>query len=128
MQLLATRSIDLDRSLAFAELSGDFNPLHCDPVVARRTMFRGSVVHGVHAMLIGLEALSAARPHQVRSIRQLNAQFQKPIPTAAPFSIVLAEETQDTLRLELAVEGRVAQTIRIELGTAGAIDKTSLDA
>ena len=32
MQQLATRSIDLGRSLAFAALSGDFNPLHCDPV------------------------------------------------------------------------------------------------
>jgi hypothetical protein len=128
MQLLATRSIDLGRSLAFAGLSGDFNPLHCDPVLARRTMFRGSVVHGVHAMLLGLDALSAARPHQARAIRRLNAQFQKPISTSAPFSIALAEETQDTLRLELAVEGRVAQTIRMELGPASANDEVNLDA
>lgn len=128
MQVLATRSIELDRSLAFAELSGDFNPLHCDPVAARRTMFRGSVVHGVHALLLALDAWCAARLPLSRSIGRLNAQFQKPIATGSAFSIEVAEESADTARLVIVAEGRVAQTISLELAPLGDNGKPSLAA
>lgn len=46
----------LDSQKAFAALSGDFNPLHLDPVRARRTLFGQIAVHGVHNVLLGLEA------------------------------------------------------------------------
>lgn len=48
--------ISREKSLEFARLSGDFNPLHLDPVYARRLQFGGTVVHGVHLILSTLEA------------------------------------------------------------------------
>ena len=39
----------------FARFSGDFNPLHLDPLVARRTMFGAPVVHGMHLLLWAAE-------------------------------------------------------------------------
>ena len=45
------RKFTFDDQMAFAELSGDYNPLHVDPVAARRLIFGRPVVHGVHAFL-----------------------------------------------------------------------------
>ena len=43
------RTFTQDDQLRFAELSGDWNPVHVDPVAARRTPY-GQIVHGVHAV------------------------------------------------------------------------------
>ena len=37
--------------LKFAALSGDYNPVHLDPIKARRTIFGDIVVHGLYADL-----------------------------------------------------------------------------
>lgn len=43
----------------FADLSGDFNPVHLDSAAARREIFGEVVVHGVHTLLRALDAYSA---------------------------------------------------------------------
>lgn len=32
----------------FSRLSGDANPIHMDPLIARRLMFGQRIVHGIH--------------------------------------------------------------------------------
>ena len=49
------RTFTTDDQLAFARLSGDQNPLHMDPLVARRLIFGKQVVHGMHALLWSLD-------------------------------------------------------------------------
>jgi hypothetical protein len=39
------RRFTLDDQVAFAHLSGDFNPIHVDPIAGRRHMFGEPVVH-----------------------------------------------------------------------------------
>lgn len=58
---------------AFAALSGDSNPVHVDPVAARRTIFGEPVVHGVHLLLTGLEYGLAGERTGLISLR---ARFQ----------------------------------------------------
>lgn len=53
------REWGLPDSLAFARLSGDHNPLHVDPVRARRSLFGECVAHGMDVALWALEAVPA---------------------------------------------------------------------
>ena len=42
------RVISREDVAQFAEVSGDVNPLHLDPEFAGRTMFEGTIVHGMY--------------------------------------------------------------------------------
>lgn len=66
----------LQSQSAFAELSGDFNPVHLDPVRARRTMFGQVVTHGVHNVLCGIEEFLKNRPF---FIKRIAVTFRNPI-------------------------------------------------
>jgi NAD(P)-dependent dehydrogenase (short-subunit alcohol dehydrogenase family) len=61
---------------AFAEVSRDRNPLHCDVGYARRTQFGVVVVHGMAAVVLALARWSAGRPFRLRT---LDARFRRPL-------------------------------------------------
>lgn len=70
----------LHASQQFAALSGDCNPLHLDPIVARRLVTGEPVVHGVRMALAGLEGLLKERctGQSARRLQRLRCQFVKP--------------------------------------------------
>ena len=45
------RYFNLDDQIAFAEISGDYNPIHLDDLIARRSIFGETIVHGMHLIL-----------------------------------------------------------------------------
>lgn len=53
---LGARTFSLDDSLRFAALCGDVNPMHLDPIAARRLLTGQPVVHGVHTLITALDA------------------------------------------------------------------------
>ena len=53
-------TISQQQSHAFAELSGDYNPLHVDAIYARRLQFGHPVIHGVHHLLSTWDAVHPA--------------------------------------------------------------------
>lgn len=71
---------ELADQLAFARLSGDFNPIHVDPGVARRELFGEVVVHGVHVLLHALEhVLESVRPAGLLRVDSLVCRFKSPV-------------------------------------------------
>lgn len=110
-------SISLHDSTAFARLSGDFNPLHVDPITARRTPFGGTVTHGIHLFLRALDDLEARTPFERREPAALSATFDNAVLTGATVSV---SATFDGKRWRLIAEagGRPAFTGSIELGLA----------
>lgn len=75
---VAQRSFDEAAQRAFADLSGDHNPIHLNYRFARRTQIGRVIVHGVHLLLWALESASAAG-RLVAPIRSLEVRFLKPV-------------------------------------------------
>ncbi|WP_054853237.1 MULTISPECIES: MaoC/PaaZ C-terminal domain-containing protein [Vulcanisaeta] len=63
----------------FAELTGDYNPLHVDDVFARETIFEGRVAHGllVQSLAVGLFAPLVAGT--TIALLEVNSRFLRPV-------------------------------------------------
>src|SRR5262245_41355017 len=101
---------------AFAAASGDFNPIHVDPLAARRLIGGATLVHGVHALLWALEESLGSRP---RRLVALDASFRQAIRVGESVACT-AHDSGDRLHLEVQAEGRVALTADVSLGQARA--------
>lgn len=90
---------------AFAELSGDWNPLHTDPVAARRTHFGECVVHGVFLLMWALDHFEATATNH-RHWAALNARFLRPVTVNAPVQLTTVEDADGRGTLTLHSDGR----------------------
>lgn len=73
-----SRGFSMVDQMAFAQVSGDTNPLHVNAVAARRLLFGEPVVHGIHALLWALDCLTKMEPG-FNEIKELKATFSSPI-------------------------------------------------
>jgi len=99
----------------FAELSGDFNPMHVDAVAARRTIYGGVVVHGVHSLLWALECL-AETVGAKRSLSRLKTEFKRQVRPGDLVLCKLAESDGKNFTLMLEVGGETAAKIKGSFG------------
>lgn len=114
-------AIEASQSLDFARLSGDFNPLHVDPIAARRLQFGGTVCHGVHLVLQALDiAVAQARLDPAR-ILGLHVVFQAPATTGQRVDLTLTDGP-DRLRIMGSRDGRTLFSLNLSLGEAVAIE------
>jgi len=82
LQYTGHYTISQQQSQKFAELSGDYNPLHVDPVYARRLQFGNTVIHGIHHLLktwdeIDMSSLLSGGTMEL-PLSRLVAKFQNP--------------------------------------------------
>jgi acyl dehydratase/NAD(P)-dependent dehydrogenase (short-subunit alcohol dehydrogenase family) len=113
---LASRTFGEHDQALFARLSADFNPLHIDPVAARRTDAGAPVVHGIHAALWALDKLveAGAVADQIVSLR---VQFTKFIYVGGTVDLRLLHRDEKSITAELALNGLTKTTLVLGLGT-----------
>lgn len=109
-------SAELEDGRRFFYLSGDFNPIHTLPFVARRTRFRGCIMHGYGA----LSRIYAAIEREFGPIRRIEARFVSPLPLPSPMlsvetSVDADDEGYRRYRL-MDSDGRVYQAGRFTTG------------
>ena len=114
IHMQAERTFTLADLAAFAELSGDYNPLHTDPVVARRTQLGECVAHGIFVLMWALDC-AQRELGAGRQWAKVSAKFLRPIRAGAVVRLALgvpalagspggAQRSSDRLKPELQAE------------------------
>ena len=101
---IAVRAFSIEDQRSFARLSGDANPIHLDPVAARRTAAGDLVVHGVHALLWMLDALGQAHP-EIARLSKLKVRFRKMIYLDERIETRVVRLTASSLHLQACAGG-----------------------
>jgi acyl dehydratase/NAD(P)-dependent dehydrogenase (short-subunit alcohol dehydrogenase family) len=122
---VASRVFDAADQDLFARLSGDANPMHMDPVAARRTQAGAPVVHGIRSLLWSLDTLIAGG-HIAQPIASLDVQFQKFIYVGSEATLRIVRETATGLQAELAGGGLRTTVIKIGFAPAASQETASL--
>lgn len=73
-----SRKFTLQNVLQFAELSGDYNPIHTDVIASRRMLFGSPVVHGIYSLLWALDYCLEDATDNLR-LTYIKAIFPEPI-------------------------------------------------
>lgn len=109
---MTSRNFSVNDQLAFASLSGDFNPIHVNPIAARRELHGSTVVHGIHLLLWGLDRWSARFVGHF-SITQLDVDFARPVMVGAEVAFLLDELVGNHCTIKLFTGG--VQVVNINL-------------
>ena len=113
---LASRTFATDDQALFASLSGDFNPIHLDPIAARRTQAGAVVVHGMHAILWALDKLVESGA-VTKEIVSLKVQFRNFVPIGKQVELRLQSRDANTVRVELCLGKLTTVTLVVVFGT-----------
>jgi acyl dehydratase len=116
-ELAGSKVFTLSDQLKFAQLSGDYNPMHVDEVVARRTQAGAPVVHGLHAVIWALDSIAQSYPFSTPG--NLNVRFAKFIYLDSPIKLKLVQRTQTVLKFELTTQGQSAVFATLGLSSKG---------
>lgn len=100
---------------AFARWSGDRNPIHMDPLAARRSVAGAPVVHGMHLLLWVMEEALSAGEHDV-PIR-IRADFRKFVLVGQQVSLERSTARDGHARYRLATNDGLVATVHV--GPAG---------
>jgi acyl dehydratase len=115
LNIIAEREFVSADQERFAAICGDRNPIHINPVAARRSFVGFPVVHGIHALLWGLDSLFRHLP-DLAPVASIQVSFEKMIYVGDRVQAVLARHETQRLRVELLVEGIRAVRLQIALG------------
>ena len=113
---LASRTFAPDDQASFAGLTGDFNPIHLDPIAARRTQAGAVVVHGIHAILWALDKL-VGLGSITEEIVSLRVQFTNFIYIGSQVDLTLLGRDEKSMRAELVVGRLTTAKLLVTFGT-----------
>jgi len=100
---MTQRAFTSDDQLAFAKLSGDYNPLHMDPVLARRLLFGRQVVHGLHALLWSVDHYLKTQT-QPLELRTVKANFQAGIGVGQTVKCIYTAQYEHQVEIQLEAD------------------------
>ena len=97
-------------------LSGDLNPLHADPEVARAAGFSGPILHGLATFgVAGHALLKSVANNAPEALRSMSARFTSPV---YPGETLLTEMWADPDHVSFRVTAAERQTVAIDNGFA----------
>lgn len=101
-----------DDQIFFAKISGDYNPVHIDKVASRRLIFGQVVVHGIHALLWGLEVW-LEKQVQLLHITSFDVRFFGAIGIEDKCSCIWSKR-ENQIDISIRTEGNIAVKIKLK--------------
>src|ERR1700674_4933771 len=92
--------------LRFAEFSGDRNPMHLDPIAARRTQAGAPAVHGIHLLLWSLDKLAEAIEGMAPPA-SIKARFDNFAYVGDTVALILLKRDAGRLSCEMRADGTI---------------------
>lgn len=71
--------VDMPAILAYAEITGDFNPLHVDPAFAATTPMGGVIAHGTLSLNLLWQAIAQTFGAGAAASSTLDVRFARPV-------------------------------------------------
>ncbi len=102
--VIASRTFSLEDQRQFAELSGDRNPIHLDPLFARRTQAGAPIVHGVHGLLWLLDCIGAHHP-EIGTPAMMRAYFSEMMYLGEKINAHISRVSAEQVRAQLSIDG-----------------------
>ncbi len=82
-----SRTITMDDVRAFADVTGDDNPIHVDEAAGEASQFGTAVVHGVYLLGLASKVLGRDFPGHGAVAVSLSAKFLRPVPVGSQVRI-----------------------------------------
>jgi 3-hydroxybutyryl-CoA dehydratase len=99
-----TRTITQEQLHAYANASGDHNPIHVDPAFAATTPFGGTIAHGMLVLALIGEMMHAAHGDRWLRDGKLKVRFKAPTRPGSTVTASVTGEKQIDGGVEYAVE------------------------
>jgi acyl dehydratase/NAD(P)-dependent dehydrogenase (short-subunit alcohol dehydrogenase family) len=122
--IASTRIFTIADQENFARLSGDWNPMHMDPIAARRTLAGAPVVHGVHAALWALNEL-VQQDVVHASVASVAAQFARFVYLDRPVGLEVTARDNAAVRAVIRSDGVQTSTLTVKLGSPEPLSGTA---
>ena len=104
---LGHRAFTMQDQAWFARLSGDNNPLHIDPIAARRTQAGVPVVHGLHTLLLCIDRFADRFP-DLPPIGNVKIRFDLLLRLGETVKCIVTRVDSSGFRMEADIDGAVA--------------------
>ena len=102
--------INNKNQLLFSKYSGDYNPVHVDPIYARRSMYGEQVVHGVNTLLLSLDFFSK-KNNSIFKLRSIEVRFLKPVFLDTEFDIKIISNIKNHVLIHVIVGDSICTKI-----------------
>ena len=102
--MLAARRFELADQVQFAGLTGDRNPMHMDPIAARRTLAGAPVVHGIHTLLWLLDSIGSKHA-EIDNLTSLKVLFPKMVYLGEQVAAEITHLSATALHARASVDG-----------------------
>ncbi len=107
---LMQRTFEMRDQEAFADWSGDRNPIHMSALAARRTQAGRPLVHGVHTLLWMLDSVcSSEAPPRGR----MRVQFPSPVYLGDVVEVRSTRRADGALQVQASVDGAVVVSVKL---------------
>jgi hypothetical protein len=118
--------INLEDQILFSSLSGDNNPIHIDPIYARRSIYGAPIVHGINQVLHGLEKLTQTLDSEIRIIK-LSSSFKGPLFLNRKIDIELEFVTENECIISIGDGATVTTQISVSFSEFERLKENEID-